>query len=121
MGYEELRKQYIEYLSMGARLGRLKRRAKAGGLSPDRLAACKQEIDRLDKESSRLSAEFQALEDAGDPAWTKLSRELDFAMTEYTKHGDEEPVGFLSQAKRVVGAVSLLILGTWMIDSWRRK
>jgi len=116
MEYEELRKKYQSCQKSAARMGDLQGRADNGGLSPERLVACRQEIARLTEELGAYEHLFALLEDAGDPAWLKLSRELDAALNEY-----QEPANLRKMAKDFIGTISILILGTWIVDGLRKK
>ena len=121
MKYEVLRKQFKEYLAICVRRSRLMAKAEDGKLTPERLVACNQEIDRLTQECKRRGAIFKKLEDDGDPAWGKLTRELNLAVKEFTEAQINPHPTMLQKAKKVVGMVSLLIVGTWAIDSWRKR
>jgi hypothetical protein len=120
MRYEVLRKKYQECHKTIARIADLKDKANSGKLSPERLTACRQEIMRLTAEVADHERLFANLLNTNDPAWRKLSRELDTALNEY-----QAPVvnsmSLRRMAKSFIGTISLLILGTWIIDGLRKK
>jgi hypothetical protein len=119
MKYEELRSQYKEHLAIVAKMGRLKTRAQSGGLSPERLAACKEEIARLSAIASHNQEFFTHLEKTKDPIWRKMSGELNTALEEY-KNNKHDQMSIFQMVKKLIGVVAILILGTQLIDSWRR-
>jgi len=119
MKYEELRRRYIQHHKIATRLGDLQEKAESGRLSPNRLSECRQEIDRLRVRLVEDEKLFTHLHEKGDPAWRKLSRELDAALGEY--QSTDNPLSIRSAAKKFIGAMSVLILGTWIIDGLRRR
>lgn len=119
MEYEELRKKYKENAVLALRRRRLESRVENGGLSLDRLLACQQEIIRLDKEVKSNNAFFINLGNIGDPAWLKIERELDMTMEEFANPHEHRSV--FQIVRKVLGTVSMLIIGTWIIDSLRKK
>lgn len=120
MQYEALRKKYKNHAVSCARLLRLTKRAASGELSPDRLMLCNLAISSISSDIDRDESLFNQLEKAGDPAWRKMSRELDAALAESTDP-NHNPIGMGQMVKKFVGTMSLLILGTWMIDGLRKK
>jgi hypothetical protein len=120
MNYEMLRNRYKKHIVAVARLNKLEDKAKAGALSPDRLAACNNEIARLSAKNKCDEELFTSLEKIRDPAWLKLGRELDAALKEYSDDS-HDPISMGQMFKKFFGTMSILILGTWMIDSWRKK
>ncbi|MFA5767245.1 MAG: hypothetical protein WC919_04950 [Candidatus Paceibacterota bacterium] len=119
MRYEELRRRYIRCQETATRLGDLKEKAASGNLSAARLADCRQEISRLDAELAENEKLFTHLHEIDDPAWRKLSRELDAALKEYQSADD--PLSLRRIAKKFISTMSVLILGTWIIDGLRRR
>jgi hypothetical protein len=119
MGYEELRKKYQEHISTVIRLKKLNGRAKSGELLPDRLLLCNKEIARLGAETKQGDAFFTHLEEINDPNWRKITRELNTTLEGYV-HPDAK-VDVLHGIMKGIGIISTLIIGTWAIDSWRKK
>jgi hypothetical protein len=119
MRYEELRRRYIQCQKNATRVGDLKEKAANGKLSAPRLADCRQEIDRLGAELAEDEKLFTHLHEAGDPAWQKLSGELDTALKEY--QSTDDPLSLRQITKKFIGTMSVLILGTWIIDGLRRR
>jgi hypothetical protein len=120
MKYEQLRKMYKNHVASVVRLRRLEAKAESGKLPPERLTDCKREIKRLSSETDSEIEFFTGLDRAKDPAWRKMSRELDTALEEYSDP-NHKPLSIIQMGGKFVKTLSLLIIGTWMIDSWRRK
>jgi len=119
MKYEELRQRYIQCQKIATRLGDLQEKANSGKLSPVRLSECQQEISRLQVKLAKDEKFFTHLHEVDDPAWRKLSRELDTALKEY--QSTDDPLSIRHIAKKFIGTMSALILGTWIIDGLRRR
>jgi len=117
MKYEELRTRFIQCQKAAARLGDLEE--KANELSPERAVQCQQEIDRLHRQLAEDGKLFTRLHEAKDPAWSKMTRELDTAMEEY--QSDSDPLSIRHAAKTFVGTMCALIIGSWIIDGLRRR
>jgi hypothetical protein len=120
MRYEELRRLYEEYLKINRRRHRLGRELRRGKVPPGDLAAYEQEVFNLKHRASTIEERLKQLEREGDPAFAKLMREVKAAMRD-AENDNGDWVSFFQKIRRFVGTVSILILGTWMIDSWRRK
>ena len=120
MNYKELRKKFKDHSMAVGRYYRLKEKAATGRLSQERQAACDAEIARLSADIDSDEVLFNQLEAAKNPAWRKLSRELDTAMAELAdpKH---DPLSVGPMFKKFIGTMSLLIVGTWIIDGLRKK
>ena len=128
MNYEELRRKFERHIGMARRRRRLMKQTESGELSPGEIAACDQEIAELGRKGSQFAAEFDKLQNAGDFAALKLQRELE-ADPSISKQielwvrdeidAEEKPISLLQKARSFVGTISLLILGTQMIDHWR--
>ena len=119
MRYEELRRRYIRCQETATRLGDLQEKAKSGKLSSGRLSECHQEIGQLRSKLAEDEKLFTYLHETDDPAWRKLSRELDAALNEY--QSTDDPLSLRRIAKKFIGTMSALILGTWIIDGLRRR
>lgn len=117
MKYEQLRQRYIDYTSVTARRNDLKSRINSGELPSFRLAACESEIARLSKEIDGYEVFFTHLEKIGDPAWIKITKELDIEF----ENDSRTSVSFWQIVKKLIGTVSMLIVGMWAIDRLRRK
>jgi hypothetical protein len=120
MKYEQLRKMYKSHVASIVRLGRLEAKAKSGKLSPERLIDCQHEIVRLSAETDREIEFFTGLDRAKDPVWRKMSRELDTALEEHS-NPNYHPLSIIQMGGKFIKTLSALIIGTWMIDSWRRR
>ena len=120
MRYKDLRLLYEEYLKINRRRFRLVREVKRGRLPRGELAAYEQEIVKLKHRASIIEEKLKQLEREGDPAFAKLMREVKAAMRD-AENDNGESASFFQKIRKFVGTVSILILGTWMIDSWRRK
>jgi hypothetical protein len=120
MRYEQLRRLYEEYLKLNRRRFRSAREIKRGRLPAGELARYEQECVNLKQRSAVIAGQLKELERKGDPAFAKLMREVYAAMRD-AENDNGESTGFLQKIRGLVGTVSLLILGTWMIDAWRRK
>lgn len=120
MRYEELRGLYDEYLSFNRRRFRLVRELNRGGLPAGKVAAYEQEALGLKHRDSVIEEKLNQLEREGDRAFAKLMREVKAAMRD-AENDNGESVSMLQWIRGFVGTVSMLILGTWMIDSWRKK
>jgi hypothetical protein len=120
MEYEKLRSMYKVHLCSLVRLRELEDKAKSGKLSPERLRDCNYTITSLISKTDSEIEFFTRLEMANDPAWRKMSRELDTTLEEYSDP-NHKPLSIIQMGSKFIKTLSLLIVGTWMIDSWRRK
>ena len=121
MLYEELRRQFEEHVQLAQKRRRLIRKADSGKLSPGELADCDQKISELTRKCSQFKAMLARLTKEDDQSLAKLNREFQASMDDRAAQGNEEPTSTLQKARSFIGTMSLLVLGTWMIDSWRRK
>jgi len=128
MNYEESRKRFERHIGMARHRRRLIKQTNSGELSPSESAACDQEIAELSRKGSQFIAEFDKLQEAGDFAALKLAREIEadplfseriqlWVRDEF--EAEEKPTTLFQKIRSFAGTISLLILGTQMVDHWR--
>ena len=121
MRYEELRQYVEEHMKLARRRMRLIQEAESGRLSPGELADYGKEIAVLGRKCSKFKAELTRLRQTGDFAMSKLEREFDAAIDERNAKGNRRPTTTFQKIRTYIGSMSLLILGTQMINSWQRR
>lgn len=98
MNYELLRHKFIEHIKLCITLADRK--------------INKKEIRSTKRRIALGKKLFTHLNSIKDPAWIKLSRELDLAARESSGY----KFNAVSTFKNVFGTISMLLIGTWAIN-----
>jgi hypothetical protein len=121
MGYEELREQFIRQQKDIVQRGRLLSLIEGGTLSSQRTKACREEVAHLVEIINARDELFNHLEATRNPVWIKMTNELDVALDEYGKVDTNSLLSIGQMLRKFCRVMSALIVGTWALDSLRKR
>lgn len=119
MRYEDLRRQIEENFKLARRRGRLIRATENGKLSPGEAAAHDQKIAELTRMGSQFLAKLEKLKETDGFIVEKINREIAAAIYDHNISSGIQPTSLFQKIRTFIGTVSLVMLGTQMVDHWR--